>query len=164
MTQYPSLHMIIDGAPVSGGGRRMHAVVNPATGETIGELPLANAADLDRALEVRIGRGHPGKAHPVERLSRTVRIARSAVLLLAESAVGILHLEELGDQRAPGGDRNARLGRRDEGIGHGDDLVARHQLGSEEGPVVAGLDLVVQDACHGGILAFPGLLIMLFLL
>lgn len=52
MTQYPSLHMIIDGAPVSGGGRRTQAVVNPATGETIGELPLADAADLDRALEV----------------------------------------------------------------------------------------------------------------
>jgi len=51
MTQYPSLHMIIDGERVSGGGRRAHAVVNPATGETIGELPLAEAADLDRALE-----------------------------------------------------------------------------------------------------------------
>lgn len=51
MTDYPSLHMIIDGERVSGGGRRTHAVVNPATGETIGELPLAEAADLDRALE-----------------------------------------------------------------------------------------------------------------
>lgn len=52
MTTYPSLHMIIDGEHVSGAGRRTHAVVNPATGETIGELPLAEAADLDRALEV----------------------------------------------------------------------------------------------------------------
>lgn len=52
MTAYPSLHMIIDGRRVSGGGRRTHAVVNPATSETIGELPLAEAADLDRALEV----------------------------------------------------------------------------------------------------------------
>lgn len=52
MTQYPSLHMIIDGQQIAGGGRRTHAVVNPATGETIGELPLADAADLDRALEV----------------------------------------------------------------------------------------------------------------
>lgn len=48
---YPSLHMIIAGERVSGGGRRTHAVVNPATGETIGELPLAEPADLDRALE-----------------------------------------------------------------------------------------------------------------
>ena len=51
MTAYPSLHMIIDGTRVTGGGRRTHAVVNPATGETLAELPLADAADLDRALE-----------------------------------------------------------------------------------------------------------------
>ena len=51
MTAYPSLHMIIAGERVFGGGRRTHAVVNPATGETSGELPLAEPADLDRALE-----------------------------------------------------------------------------------------------------------------
>ncbi len=52
MTDYPSLHMIIDGEKVSGGGRRTFDVVNPVTGETLAELPLADAADLDRALEV----------------------------------------------------------------------------------------------------------------
>jgi succinate-semialdehyde dehydrogenase/glutarate-semialdehyde dehydrogenase len=52
MTQYPSLHMIIDGEKVSGGGRRTFDVVNPVTGEAIGALPLAEPADLDRALEV----------------------------------------------------------------------------------------------------------------
>ena len=52
MTAYPSLHMIIDGEKVSGGGRRTFDVVNPVTGEAIGALPLAEAADLDRALEV----------------------------------------------------------------------------------------------------------------
>ncbi|MBD3729401.1 MAG: NAD-dependent succinate-semialdehyde dehydrogenase [Sphingomonadales bacterium] len=52
MSQYPSLHMIIDGEKISGGGRRSFEVVNPATGETIGALPLAEPADLDRALEV----------------------------------------------------------------------------------------------------------------
>ncbi|MGZ3171635.1 MAG: NAD-dependent succinate-semialdehyde dehydrogenase [Croceibacterium sp.] len=52
MTQYPSLHMIINGEKVSGGGRRTFDVVNPVTGEAIGALPLAEAADLDRALEV----------------------------------------------------------------------------------------------------------------
>jgi succinate-semialdehyde dehydrogenase/glutarate-semialdehyde dehydrogenase len=44
--------MMIDGEKVSGGGRRTFDVVNPATGEPIGALPLAEAADLDRALEV----------------------------------------------------------------------------------------------------------------
>jgi len=48
---YPSLHMMIDGEKVTGGGRRTFDVVNPATGETLAALPLADAADLDRALE-----------------------------------------------------------------------------------------------------------------
>ena len=52
MTQYPTLHMIIGGEKVSGGGRRTHAVINPATGETLGDLPLAEPGDLDRALEI----------------------------------------------------------------------------------------------------------------
>jgi len=51
MADYPALHMAIDGERVSGGGRRTLAVVNPATGDTLGELPLADAADLDRALD-----------------------------------------------------------------------------------------------------------------
>ncbi len=51
MSSYPELYMIIDGERVSAGHRATHKVVNPATGETLGELPLADAADLDRALE-----------------------------------------------------------------------------------------------------------------
>jgi succinate-semialdehyde dehydrogenase / glutarate-semialdehyde dehydrogenase len=51
MTTYPTLHMIIDGEKIPVGHRRSHKVVNPATEEVLGELPLADAADLDRALE-----------------------------------------------------------------------------------------------------------------
>jgi succinate-semialdehyde dehydrogenase/glutarate-semialdehyde dehydrogenase len=52
MTDYPELCMIIDGERIATPGhRRTFNVVNPATGETLGELPLADAADLDRALE-----------------------------------------------------------------------------------------------------------------
>ena len=51
MNDYPALSMIIAGEHVSGGGRRTHAVINPATAEVIGHLPLADAADLDRALD-----------------------------------------------------------------------------------------------------------------
>ena len=50
MSAYPELYMIIDGERVYAGDRRTHRVVNPATEETLGELPLADAADLDRAL------------------------------------------------------------------------------------------------------------------
>ncbi|OAN52476.1 NAD-dependent succinate-semialdehyde dehydrogenase [Sphingobium sp. TCM1] len=47
---YPDLYLMIDGQRLSGGGRRTHKVVNPATGEAIADLPLADAADLDAAL------------------------------------------------------------------------------------------------------------------
>jgi succinate-semialdehyde dehydrogenase/glutarate-semialdehyde dehydrogenase len=51
MTSYPELSMIIDGERVTAGSRRTFTVRNPATGESLGELPLADAADLDRALD-----------------------------------------------------------------------------------------------------------------
>lgn len=51
MTAYPALYMIIDGERIAAGDRRTSRVVNPATGETLGEVPLASAADLDRALD-----------------------------------------------------------------------------------------------------------------
>ena len=48
---YPDLHMIIDGERIAAGDRRTFTVRNPATGDSLGEVPLANAADLDRALD-----------------------------------------------------------------------------------------------------------------
>ena len=51
MAAYPDLYLHIAGERVAGGGRRTFAVLNPSTGEKIGDLPLADAADLDRALE-----------------------------------------------------------------------------------------------------------------
>jgi succinate-semialdehyde dehydrogenase/glutarate-semialdehyde dehydrogenase len=48
---YPSLRLNIDGERLGGAGRRSHEVLNPATGQALGELPLADAADLDRALD-----------------------------------------------------------------------------------------------------------------
>jgi succinate-semialdehyde dehydrogenase/glutarate-semialdehyde dehydrogenase len=48
---YPTdLKFYINGAWRSGEGRDTHSVINPATGETLAELPLATAADLDEAL------------------------------------------------------------------------------------------------------------------
>ena len=51
MTAYPELYLHIAGERVDRCDRRSFPVINPATGETLGELPLADAADLDRALE-----------------------------------------------------------------------------------------------------------------
>lgn len=49
-TPYPDLELYIDGEWVGVGNRRTHRVINPANGATLGELPLVDAADLDRAL------------------------------------------------------------------------------------------------------------------
>ena len=49
-TYNADLALFIDGKWRSGEGRDTHAVVNPATGATIAQLPLATAADLDEAL------------------------------------------------------------------------------------------------------------------
>ncbi len=47
---YPQLSLYIDGEFIHGGGRREQDVLNPATGQVIGQLPHATREDLDRAL------------------------------------------------------------------------------------------------------------------
>jgi succinate-semialdehyde dehydrogenase/glutarate-semialdehyde dehydrogenase len=49
--QYDKLHLFIDGEWLGASGRKTGDVINPATGETIGVLPHASKADLDRALD-----------------------------------------------------------------------------------------------------------------
>ena len=51
MADYPALNLLISGEALCGSGRAVSDVVDPATGETIGRVPHATAADLDRALE-----------------------------------------------------------------------------------------------------------------
>jgi succinate-semialdehyde dehydrogenase/glutarate-semialdehyde dehydrogenase len=47
---YPELQLLIDGEWLSHAERPGEAVINPATGRPIGDLPHATQADLDRAL------------------------------------------------------------------------------------------------------------------
>jgi succinate-semialdehyde dehydrogenase/glutarate-semialdehyde dehydrogenase len=47
---YPKISLFIDGSWTEGTGERRLPVLNPATGEAIGTLPVAEAADLDAAL------------------------------------------------------------------------------------------------------------------
>src|ERR1700753_1330937 len=51
MTSYTDLKLHIDGEWLGAGTRRTHRVINPANGATLGELPLVDSADLDRALQ-----------------------------------------------------------------------------------------------------------------
>jgi succinate-semialdehyde dehydrogenase / glutarate-semialdehyde dehydrogenase len=48
---HPDLKLHIDGERLGAAGRATHRVINPATGATLGELPLATTEDLQRALE-----------------------------------------------------------------------------------------------------------------
>jgi succinate-semialdehyde dehydrogenase / glutarate-semialdehyde dehydrogenase len=81
MTSYPSLHMIIDGERITAGARRTHKVINPATEDVIGELPLADAADLDRSLDVAAkGFALWRKSSPQERAA----VLQGAARLLVE--------------------------------------------------------------------------------
>lgn len=48
---FPDLKLYIDGAWRGAVGRELQPVLNPASGETLGELPLAGAQDLDDSLD-----------------------------------------------------------------------------------------------------------------
>jgi succinate-semialdehyde dehydrogenase / glutarate-semialdehyde dehydrogenase len=50
VASYPDISFFIDGAWAKSAGGRAEPVLNPATGEAIGEVPYASRADLDRAL------------------------------------------------------------------------------------------------------------------
>ncbi|WP_447726602.1 NAD-dependent succinate-semialdehyde dehydrogenase [Sphingomonas koreensis] len=69
---------------------RTHRVVNPATGATLGELPLAQAADLDRALEAAERGFRSWRRTPVEERARVLRgaaqLLRDRVDVIARNA------------------------------------------------------------------------------
>ena len=49
-TAYETLALYIDGKFIEAEGRKTEAVLNPATGEVLAQLPHATREDLDRAL------------------------------------------------------------------------------------------------------------------
>ena len=50
---YTDLQLHIDGEWLNGSSRKTEEVINPATGKSLGNLPHATKADLDRALDRR---------------------------------------------------------------------------------------------------------------
>lgn len=69
---YPRLGMYIAGEWVMRADS-VHRVINPATGATLGELPLADAAALDRALEAAERGFRRWRRTPVEERARVLR-------------------------------------------------------------------------------------------
>jgi succinate-semialdehyde dehydrogenase / glutarate-semialdehyde dehydrogenase len=49
-SDYPQISLFIDGERVAGGAGRGDDVLNPATGEVLGRVPFAEAADVDAAI------------------------------------------------------------------------------------------------------------------
>jgi len=74
---YPPLRLHIDGEWVGAGNRRTQPVLNPATGKPLGELPLVDAADLDRALAAaETGFDRWRRAKPTDRAAVLAGAAR----------------------------------------------------------------------------------------
>ena len=94
MTEYPALHMIIGGERVSGGGRRTHRVINPATEEALGELPLADAADLDRALDIAAEGFRIWRDAPAQQRAAVLQGAARLMLERQEDLARIATLEQ----------------------------------------------------------------------
>jgi succinate-semialdehyde dehydrogenase/glutarate-semialdehyde dehydrogenase len=95
MTYHPDLQLFIDGVWRAGEDRDAFPVVNPATGDTIAELPLASTGDLDEALAAS-ARAYPGwRGTDVE--TRAQILHKTADLLRERAAaIGELLTQEQG--------------------------------------------------------------------
>ena len=102
MSDYPELAMHIDGEWVGVGQRRVHQVRNPATGQVLGDLPLADAADLDRALEAAAKGFKLWRATPANDRARVLKKAADLMRERVEHIASIATREEgktLGESR-----------------------------------------------------------------
>lgn len=82
-TPYDPLYLFIGGQWLTAQDRATAAVVNPATGEELGQVPLATAEDLDHALEVaRLSFDQWRQTVPDQR----AKILKRAADLILESA------------------------------------------------------------------------------
>jgi len=92
---YPqSLLLLVDGEWTAGSGTRRLEVHDPATGEVIGSLPVAERAELDRAIAA-VARTFPTwRATPVLERSRLLRRAAEILRRDAETTAAVLTLEQ----------------------------------------------------------------------
>ena len=86
--EYPQPKLYIGGTWFGPEGRATQPVLNPATGETLAELPLASPADLDRALDAA-ARGFATWRHSTA--DERARVLRGAARLLRERVDIIAH-------------------------------------------------------------------------
>ena len=93
-TPYDPLYLFIGGQWLTAQDRATAAVVNPATGEEIGQVPLATAEDLDHALEVaRLSFGQWRQTVPDQR-AKILKRAADLILERAPHIAAQMTLEE----------------------------------------------------------------------
>ncbi|HVW68535.1 MAG TPA: NAD-dependent succinate-semialdehyde dehydrogenase [Steroidobacteraceae bacterium] len=93
-TSYSDLQLHIDGEWLGIGRRRAHRVINPASGATLGELPLADAADLDRALHAADRGYRLWKRSTAEERARVLKGAAQLIRQRVEHIARVATLEE----------------------------------------------------------------------
>jgi succinate-semialdehyde dehydrogenase / glutarate-semialdehyde dehydrogenase len=94
MAAHSELKLYIDGEWIGAGSRRVHRVVNPATGGALGELPLVDAADLDRALQAADRGFRQWKRSTTEERARVLKGAARLIRERVDHIARIATLEE----------------------------------------------------------------------
>ena len=94
-TQYDAdLALFINGSWKIGEGRDLFPVVNPASGETIAEVPMASPSDLDAALDAADKGFALWKSTPVEQRAAVLRKTAALLRERAETIATLLTLEQ----------------------------------------------------------------------
>ncbi|OIJ64597.1 NAD-dependent succinate-semialdehyde dehydrogenase [Streptomyces mangrovisoli] len=91
---YPAVRMYIAGEWCQGETGRTDPVVNPATEEIIGAVPLATPADLDRALTAAAEGFEVWRATPIARRTALLHAAADLLSERAEDVGRIMTLEQ----------------------------------------------------------------------
>jgi succinate-semialdehyde dehydrogenase/glutarate-semialdehyde dehydrogenase len=88
------LALFINGSWQLGEGRDLFPVVNPASGETIAEVPMASAADLDAALHAADKAFLVWRATPVDQRAAVLRKTAALLRERVETIATLLTLEQ----------------------------------------------------------------------
>jgi succinate-semialdehyde dehydrogenase/glutarate-semialdehyde dehydrogenase len=91
---YPDLSLYIGGTWKKGSGGKAHAVLNPATGDAIGEVPHAETSDLDHALAAAAKAFVNWKATSAFDRYKLLRKAADVLRSRAEALAEVLTLEQ----------------------------------------------------------------------
>lgn len=94
LLDYPAPYLLIDGEQLSAVGRETREVLNPASGQVIGTLPMASRDDLDRALAAARRAAPVWRATPASERGRILKQAARLLLQRSAAIARIATIEE----------------------------------------------------------------------